>query len=254
MSSMNRILQTFLQLCLSLLLASPSAALAQLDWRTAPRHASGVALDPVQHRDTAIVTVLAARTFGWRGHFAVHPWVLLKPKGQDHYTRHEVVGWGGAPVVRENYALPDGLWFGAQPFVLVHHQGQSAEALIPKIQAAIQSYPYADEYRSYPGPNSNTFLAHIGREVPDLGLDLPPTAIGKDYRPLWQPIGLAPSGSGLQVSLFGLLGLTVGIEEGLELNVLGLGLGVDFNQPALRLPLVGRLGMGNCLTPACAMP
>ena len=31
--------------------------------------------------------------------------------------------------------------------------------LIPKIQAAIQSYPYADEYRSYPGPNSNTFLA-----------------------------------------------------------------------------------------------
>jgi hypothetical protein len=251
---MNRILHSLLLMCVSAAFLVPLSAQAQLDWRTAPRHASGVALDPIQHRDTAIVTVLAARTFGWRGHFAIHPWVLLKPKGQDQYTRHEVVGWGGAPVVRENYALPDGLWFGAQPFVLVHHQGQSAEALIPKIQAAIQSYPYADEYRSYPGPNSNTFLAHIGREVPDLGLDLPPTAIGKDYRPLWQPIGLAPSGSGVQVSLFGLFGLTLGLEEGFELNVLGLGLGIDFNQFALRLPFVGRLGAGHCLTTACAMP
>lgn len=251
---MNRILHSLLLMCVSAAFLVPLSVQAQLDWRTAPRHASGVALDPIQHRDTAIVTVLAARTFGWRGHFAIHPWVLLKPKGQDQYTRHEVVGWGGAPVVRENYALPDGLWFGAQPFVLVHHQGQSAEALIPKIQAAIQSYPYADEYRSYPGPNSNTFLAHIGREVPDLGLDLPPTAIGKDYRPLWQPIGLAPSGSGVQVSLFGLFGLTLGLEEGFELNVLGLGLGIDFNQFALRLPFVGRLGAGHCLTTACAMP
>jgi hypothetical protein len=251
---MNRILQILLQCCLSVALAVPSVALAQLDWRTAPRHASGVALDPVKFRDTAIVTVLSARTFGWRGHFAVHPWILLKPKGQDQYTRHEVVGWGGAPVVRENYALPDGLWFGAKPTVLVHHQGAEAEALILKIQQAIQSYPYADRYRSYPGPNSNTFLAHIGREVPELALDLPPTAIGKDYRDILDPIGLAPSGSGLQVSLLGLLGLTIAAEEGFEFNILGLGLGLDFNQLAIRLPLIGRVGAGNCLTPACAMP
>ncbi len=251
---MNRILQTLLQCCLGLALVVPSVALAQLDWRTAPRHASGVVIDPVKFRDTAIVTVLAARTFGWRSHFAVHPWILLKPKGQDQYTRHEVVGWGGAPVVRENYALPDGLWFGAKPTVLVHHQGAEAEALIPKIQQAIQSYPYADRYRSYPGPNSNTFLAHIGREVPELALDLPPTAIGKDYRDILDPIGLAPSGSGLQVSLLGLLGLTIAAEEGFEFNILGLGLGLDFNQLAIRLPLIGRVGAGNCLTPACAMP
>lgn len=225
------------------LLSAPPLA-AQQDWRTAPRHASGVALDPTQHRDTAIVTVLAARTFGWRGRFAIHPWILLKPKGATAYTRHEVVGWGGARVVRENYALPDGLWFGATPFVLQHHQGVQAEALIPKIREAIKTYPFADRYTSYPGPNSNTFLAHIGREVPGLGLDLPPTAIGKDYRALSQPIGRAPSGTGLQVSLLGLLGLTLGAEEGVELNILGLGIGVDFNEPAIRLPLVGRFGAG----------
>lgn len=225
------------------LVSAPPLA-AQRDWRTAPRHATGVALDPVQYRDTAIVTVLAARTFGWRGHFAIHPWILLKPKGAIAYTRHEVVGWGGIKVVRENYALPDGMWFGATPFVLQHHQGVQAEALIPQIREAIKSYPFADRYRSYPGPNSNTFVAHIGREVPALGLDLPPTAIGKDYRALSQPIGRAPSGTGLQLSLLGLLGLTLGAEEGVELNILGLGIGVDFNEPAIRLPLVGRLGAG----------
>ncbi|NDA85703.1 MAG: DUF3750 domain-containing protein, partial [Burkholderiaceae bacterium] len=33
---------------------------------------------------------------------------------------------------------------------------------------AVQSYPYADSYTMWPGPNSNTFTAHVGREVPEL--------------------------------------------------------------------------------------
>ncbi len=98
-----------------------------------------------------------------------------------------------------------------------------------------------------PGPNSNTFLAHIGREVPALRLDLPANAIGKDYRPLERPLGLSPSGSGLQFSLLGLFGLSVGLEEGLELNLLGLNFGVDLNSPALRLPAIGRVGLDDAV-------
>ncbi len=86
--------------------------------------------------------------------------------------------------------------------------------MIPEIEAAIKSYPFPQTYHAYPGPNSNTFMAHIGRVVPQLGLDLPSNAIGKDYRPLTRPIGLPPSGKGLQVSLLGLLGFTVGAQEG----------------------------------------
>lgn len=85
-------------------------------------------------------------------------------------------------------------------------------------------------------------MAHIGRVVPQLGLDLPSNAIGKDYRPLTRPIGLPPSGKGVQVSVLGLLGFTVGAQEGLEFNILGLNLGVEFTSPALRLPFVGRVG------------
>jgi hypothetical protein len=34
-----------------------------------------------------------------------------------------------------------------------------------------------------------------------------------------------------------------GVEEGVELNVLGLTFGVDLKHPALKLPAVGRLGL-----------
>jgi hypothetical protein len=117
--------------------------------------------------------------------------------------------------------------------------------MITRIEAAIASYPYANAYRAYPGPNSNTFLAHIGREVPELKLDLPANAIGKDYRPIGDPVGRSPSGSGVQFSIYGLLGASVGLEEGLEINVLGLNFGLDLNSPGLRLPFVGRIGMND---------
>jgi hypothetical protein len=41
------------------------------------------------------------------------------------------------------------------------------------------------------------------------------------------------------VSLAGLAGVTVAREEGLEINLLGLGFGVDVNDARLRLPGVG---------------
>ena len=212
-------------------------------WYAASRASVGLAPDPVLHADLAVVQVYAARTWGWRGRFAVHPWIIHKRAGQTEYTRHEVIGWRAPDVVRRNSALPDGRWFGAEPVLLVDHRGVKAGAMIDAIEAAIASYPYADHYRSYPGPNSNTFLAHIGREVPQLALDLPAHAIGKDYRPLYAPVGLSATGRGVQVSLLGLLGLSVGLAEGIEFNLLGLHFGVDLDRPALRLPFIGRLGM-----------
>ena len=45
-------------------------------------------------------------------------------------------------------------------------------------------------------------------------------------------------------SMLGLLGVSVGREEGFELNLLGLNFGIDFFRPALKLPFIGRLGVG----------
>jgi len=213
-------------------------------WATAPRHSAGIAPDPVRHAATAIVQVYVAPTYSWRGYFAVHPWIICKRRGETAYTRFDVVGWRAPQVVQRNYALPDGLWYGATPTLLVSHQGDHVQAMIDAIEAAIASYPYADTYRSYPGPNSNTFMAHIGRQVPALQLDLPANAIGKDYRALTDPVGHTPSGGGVQLNLLGLLGVTLSWQEGLEFNLLALNFGLDLNPPALRLPLLGRLGFG----------
>lgn len=211
-------------------------------WASAPRHSAGIAPDPAAHAALAIVQVYAAPTYGWRGYFAVHPWIIYKRPGDNSYTRFDVVGWRAPKVVQRNYALPDGLWYGSTPTLLVDHRGPNAQSMIDEIEAAVANYPFADQYRSFPGPNSNTFLAHIGRQVPALKLDLPANAIGKDYRPLTDPIGLSASGSGWQFGLLGLLGVSIGVQEGLEFNVLGLNFGIDLNTPALRLPLLGRVG------------
>jgi len=196
----------------------------------------------VQHADVAIVQVYAAPTYGWRGYFAVHPWIIYKRRGDTAYTRYDVVGWRAPQVLQRNYSVPDGLWYGSTPELLVHHQGGDLDRLIDDIEAAVASYPFANQYLSYPGPNSNTFLAHIGRQVPALKLDLPANAIGKDYRALTDPVGVSTTGSGVQLSLLGLLGVSLGWQEGLEFNVLALNFGLDLNPPALRLPLLGRFG------------
>lgn len=206
-------------------------------WHQAPHTPAGLAPPPDEER-RAVIQVYAARAFSWRGIVAVHTWLVTKPAGGDAYTRYDVVGWGGGRVAVNRHA-PDAQWFGAAPGLLVDLRGAEAEALIPRIEAAVADYPYARTYRSWPGPNSNTFVAHIGRSVPELGLDLPANAIGKDYRAWNDPVGAPPSGSGVQVSILGALGLIVSPREGLEINVLGLSAGVDMDPLALRLPAVG---------------
>jgi hypothetical protein len=91
--------------------------------------------------------------------------------------------------------------------------------------------------------NSNTFTAYIAREVPELGLNLPSNAVGKDLLSGNALFASAPSGSGFQVSLYGLAGLLLAVDEGFELNVLGLNIGVDAAVQALKLPRIGRLGV-----------
>ncbi len=235
-----------LGLLLLLPLACGCAALdrAGQSWWQLRRDSSGQAPDPAATPD-AVVQVYAARTVGWRGVMAVHSWIALKLAGASAYTRYEVMGWGvgnGAPALRVNRTGPDNYWFGSRPELLVDRRGAGVDELIARIETAIEAYPYAASYRTWPGPNSNTFIAYLGRAVPGLRLDLPVTAIGKDYIPGGMPVAMSPSGTGVQLSLFGLLGVLAGVEEGLELNVLSLTFGVDVKRPALKLPVIGRIG------------
>lgn len=217
------------------------------DWRTASREPTGIAPDPAKTRE-AVIQVYGARAYNWRGYFGIHTWFAVKPTDAHEFTIYEIIGWramrGGDAIAVSNRA-PDSRWFGAEPSILADIRGEGVDALIGKLRTAVQSYPYREQYTIWPGPNSNTFTAHVARAVPELRLDLPSTAIGKDYIPDGGVFASAPSGTGYQFSLFGLLGVMAAAEEGFEVNVLGLTFGVDVKNPALKLPLAGRIGMDN---------
>ncbi len=200
-------------------------------------------LPPAEAHPGPRVLVLSGRTGRWKGVFAVHSWIVVKRQDAPRWTRYDVVGWGSP--LRINGWAPDGRWFGDPPRVVADIQGNAAAALIPKIEAAISSYPYRDhgDYRIWPGPNSNTFVASVLRAVPDVGVALPPEAIGRDFRD-GLVAGLSDSRTGIEFNAFGVLGLKLGLVEGIEVNVLGLVAGLDLRNPALKVPGYGRLGFG----------
>lgn len=214
-------------------------------WYEASREPTGLAPDPATTPEP-VIQVYAARAVAWRGTFAVHTWIVVKPADAPRYQRYEVVGFGvsrGVPSIRVDRSGPDNYWFGARPEVILDRRGPGVDALIARVREAVARYPYPNEYRVWPGPNSNSFTAFVARSVPELGLDLPSNAVGKDYLPGGALFGAAPSGTGYQVSLFGIVGLLVARAEGIELNLLGLNLGIDVATPAIKLPGIGRIGI-----------
>ena len=213
------------------------------NWQTANRESTGIAPNPDETAE-AIVQVYAARAFNWRGIFAVHTWIATKEKDAKEYTIHHVLGWNarrGLPVVVSRTDSPDRAWYGYTPEIIQDIRGDIAERMIPKIAKAASTYPYQYKYVLWPGPNSNTFIAYIGRHVPELRLDLPPSAIGKDYLQNGNIISTPPSGTGYQVSVFGLFGILASQVEGIEINFLGLVSGINPFEPAVKLPGIGKI-------------
>ena len=157
---------------------------ASPDWRTASREPAGIAAKPNEVKD-AVIEFYGADAFSWRGWFAIHTWVAVKEKYASEYTVYEVVGWrvnSGLPALNQyKTSTPDRYWYGAKPEKFVSIQGDQAEALIPKIKQAVERYPWANEYQVFPGPNSNTFPAWLGQQVPELKVEMPFRAIGSGY-------------------------------------------------------------------------
>jgi hypothetical protein len=227
-----------------------AASDAPRSWRDADWSSTGLLPEAAQY-EPARVTVFTGTAGAWKGVFAVHSWIVLKRAGADAWTRYDVVGWGSP--VRTNHWPPDGLWYGNKPVAIVDISGAAAERLIPRIEATVTDYAYAQDgdYRVWPGPNSNSFVAAILRAVPELGVILPSNAVGRDYRDGFYA-GLTDSRTGVEVSLYGLLGLKIGWVEGIEFDLLGLVAGLDLRHPAIKLPGYGRIGVARPVASAFA--
>ena len=201
----------------------------------------------------ARVTVFSTPLAGEKGKFLTHSWIVLKRENDTFWSRCEVLGfasrdyrgernpaWLGNKPALNRYA-PDGRWFGRQPVVLADLEGPAAAAIIPRIEVAIANYEATlGQYRTWPGPNSNTFVAYVLRAAPELRATLPPLAVGKDFKS-GIFVGLSDSRTGIELNISGILGLKVGWIEGIEFNLLGSIAGLELRQPALKVPLFGRI-------------
>jgi hypothetical protein len=208
-------------------------------------------LPPAAAHKPARVLVFTGTTGRWKGIFSVHSWVVMKAENAPRWTRYDVVGWGSP--VRVNGWAPDARWYGNMPVAIADVSGPQAELLIPKIEAAVESYRFArrGDYRIWPGPNSNSFTAAILRAVPEIGVSLPANAVGRDYREGFYA-GWTDSGTGVELNVHGLAALKVGWVEGIELGLLGLVAGIDLRHPGVKLPGYGRIGVESPVASALA--
>ena len=92
-------------------------------------------------------------------------------------------------------------------------------------------------YRSYPGPNSNTFIEKLARDVDGVNVILDHNAIGKE---VGFHVGKTSGGTGLEVQT-PIVGAAVGVKEGVEVSALGLSAGISIWTPSIRIPFLPRI-------------
>lgn len=170
---------------------------------------------------------------------ARHPWLAVRRAHEQEWTIYEVPDvcqCGDNPFDHHPYLDPilHKVWRGAEADRAADCIAREAPAIIRHID---------DHYVFYPGPNSNTFGDAILRKC-HLHASLPATSVGKDWRG-WAGAGVTSEGTGLQIET-PVLGLKIGLKEGIEVHIIGLSFGIDLWPPAIILPLgPGRLGFAD---------
>jgi hypothetical protein len=210
------------------------------NWHTADWSPSGIlsARPPVED---AAIYILAARTGGLKGALSLHSWLVLKKPGIPSYDRYDVVGWGTP--VRKNAYEYDGRWYSNTPFIVGEVHGAEAAALIPQIETTIRAYPYAQpgNYVIWPGPNSNSFVAHVLRAIPQTGIILPSNAVGRDFPTKGRLLTIDDDWKNLRLTLNGYVGIAAGARSGFEIQFMGLVAGFDVQNPGLKVPGFGTI-------------
>lgn len=164
---------------------------------------------------------------------ALHRWEVWQGANQSG------VSWGHVHKDLGGWDRPVG---GGPAELVAEWRGPVAERFVACIRDAAPRYPDREQYRAWPGPNSNTFVEAMLRTC-QVSWTLDGTAIGKDYRG-WVGASMTSGRTGVQVES-PLVGILVGLDEGLQLHVVGLTLGVDVWPPAILTPFGnGRFGFG----------
>ncbi len=178
----------------------------------------------------------------WYAQFATHGWMDVRWKEGAPWTRIEIITpQSGVRVdaITDETAHSDLRWEDRPVRVRGVLRGSEATEAAAVILEEARAYA-DDDYRSIPGPNSNTFMAEMVRKAPHLRTTMHHNAVGKDYA---SPIKLTstPSKTGGRLDT-PWIGAAIGLQEGLEVHVLGLQLGVAFWPPRICIPFLPEIG------------
>lgn len=188
--------------------------------------------------DKATVMVLSTRMPGAIRNVGRHAYIAVREAGAEDWTI-----WECCPPGRHSRrADPFEPSFGDEVRLHGVWRGARAEKMIACIPGVTERYG-SPSYLPWPGPNSNTYVDAVMRRC-DIPADLPSTCVGRDYRG-WLGASWTSGGTGFQIES-PILGVRLGLTEGVEVHVLGLAVGVDLWPPAIILPVgEGRLGFAD---------
>lgn len=241
----------FKKLFFGFLFLGPIIGLLQVDlsrsWNERNDRSIGITPNPSKTPE-ALVQIYQAKDFKWKGAASVRTWIATKEYHSRYFIVYEIEGWKkyqGHSVVSIQKKLPDFTWFGQEPKLIYELKGDLAQRAIPQIDQLARHYPYQSQYESWFGPNDNTFVAHIIRHVEELHFAMPPNAVGKDYLVGEKFYDVTPTKTGYQVNFRGMVGILVSKEEGFEINLGGLVLGVNPSNKEIKLPGFGSIGFND---------
>ena len=114
--------------------------------------------------------------------FARHTWLDYRENLKAGWKRIEIMNQSSGMIHRE--LKPDEFeelsrW-GEKVVVLGQSDGLTNPNYVSGIEKVATNYD-ASIYRAYPGPNSNTFAAHLIREVDGISATLDHNAVGKEW-------------------------------------------------------------------------
>jgi hypothetical protein len=239
----------FKKALLILLLAGPVLGIFKVDlsqtWNNYQERAVGIAPEATSCFE-ALVHIYQVKEPKWKGAFAVRTWIATKAKYARSYTVYAIDPEAkGKNVVSIQRKAPDETFFGQAPTLIYELKGKEAEKAVDKIDKLAKQYPYSMEYESWFGPNQNTFVAHIVRNVDEIEFAMPSNAIGKDYLAFGRLYDRTPTKTGYQMSYKGMVGIMISRKEGFEVNVGGFVLGVNPSEQQIKLPGFGAIGLSD---------
>jgi hypothetical protein len=181
------------------------------------------------------IAVLSGEMPGALSQVARHSWIVVNVPGAERQYRFELQISGDDPF--EYFGAGDVAIHG-----IVHDDDRAElERVVDCLRHGRDEYRKAHpDYFPIPGPNSNTIVDALLRRC-DIHVELPATAIGRDYR---GPVGASVTslGTGVQFETW-VIGAKLGLEEGVELHLFDLPLGVHFWPPGITVPVnPGRIG------------